>query len=135
MPLLSGVPTWLRILSYCMEDTQKFALKVCTKKWDENYKTLLTMCNINTLAMRRSIVRLCLLFKIISGDMSYPNLPFTIRVQPYQLRHLNTTQLSVPFAISNNFKSSFFLDTISAWNQLGFDRDGISLVFFKNQLL
>ncbi len=24
-----------------LEDTQKFALKVCTKKWDENYKTLL----------------------------------------------------------------------------------------------
>ena len=77
-----------------LEDTQKFALKVCTKKWDENYETLLTMCNIKTLAMRRSIVRLCLLFKIISGEIPYPNLPFTIRAQPYQLRHLNTKQLS-----------------------------------------
>ena len=49
----------------------------------------------------------------ISGDISYPNLPFTIRDQPYQLRHLNTTQLSVPFAISN-LKS----DGISLVNQL-----------------
>ena len=113
-----------------LEDTQKFALKVCTKKWDENYDTLLTMCNIKTLAMRRSIVRLCLLFKIIPGDISYPNLPFTIRVQLYQLRHLNTTQLSVPFASSNNFKFSFFANTITAWNKLRFDTDGISFAFF-----
>ncbi len=30
--------------------------------------------------------------------------------------------------MSNSFKFSFFPETIAAWNQLGFDTDGVSLI-------
>ncbi len=68
MLLPSGVPTWPCKDIKSLEDIQKFALKVCTKKWDENYtkNTLLTMCNLSTLADRRKTIRLCLLFKMSS---------------------------------------------------------------------
>ncbi len=117
-----------------LEDIQKFALKVCTKKWDANYNTLLTMCNLSTLADRRNKIRLCVLWKIISGDILYPNPPINIRDQHYQPRHLNTKQLSVQFAKSNSFKYSFFPETLSAWNKLNFDTQGLSFASFKRKL-
>ncbi len=51
----------------------------------KHYSTLLTMCNLNTLADRRNTIRLCILFKINSGDISYPNPPFTCRYNRFIL--------------------------------------------------
>ncbi len=86
------------------------------------------------LADRRNISRLRLLFKIILGDVLFESPPFEQVYHQYPHRHQNTQQLSVQFAKTNQFQSSFFLDTTSAWNNLNFNVDGISLQTFKSKL-
>ncbi len=90
----------------------------CTKSWSTNYESLIVSCNMDKLADRRNniISRLCLLFKIISGDVLFDSPPFEQVYHQYLHRHQNTQQLSVQFAKTNQFQSSFFLDTTSAWN-------------------
>ena len=118
----------------CIEDVQKLALSVCTKYWDSNYESLLSSCNMDTMSNRRNISRLCLLFKITSGDVFFENLPYDQPCQKYPSRHLNTQQLSVQFARTNTFQSSFFPGTTLAWNNLNFDTSGICLRTFKSKL-
>jgi len=33
----------------CLENVQKFALKVCTKNWNMDYESMLTSCNLEFL--------------------------------------------------------------------------------------
>ena len=44
----------------CLENVQKFALKVCTKSWNIDYESMLTSCNLTTLASRRRFKFVCL---------------------------------------------------------------------------
>ena len=118
-----------------MEDVQKFALRVCSKSWNSNYESLLSYCRVPTLSNRRKVLKLCLLFNIMTGRVVYPNKPFERAIAHYPIRHANTTQLSVPFARTNNFKNSYFPSTTALWNSLNFDISCISsLTSFKHAL-
>ena len=118
-----------------IEDVQKFALRVCTKSWESDYNSLLLMCNVDLMSDRRKFAQLCLLFKIIAGDASYPNPPYKQVTRQYPARHQNTLQFSVQYARTNQFQSSFFPNTTSTWNGLNFDTRGISIETFKSKLL
>ena len=50
-----------------IEKVQKFALRMCTKCWEEHYDNLLSLTNMPSLLKRREVSRLCLLYKIIYG--------------------------------------------------------------------
>ena len=77
----------------------------------------------------------CLLFNIMTGRVVYPNKPFERTIAHYPNRHANATQLSVPFARTNNFKNSYFPSTTALWNSLNFDTSCInSLTSFKHAL-
>ena len=118
-----------------IEDVQKFGLRVCTKNWDTNYDSLLLTCNVESMADRRTFTRLCLLFKIVAEDVSYPNPPYEIVDRHYESRQSNTQQLTVQFARTNHFKSSFFPCTTALWNSLNFDTSEIgSIETFKLKL-
>ena len=56
-----------------IEDVQKFALRVCSKSWNSNYESLLSYCRVPTLSNRRKVLKLCLLFNIITGRVVHPN--------------------------------------------------------------
>ena len=86
-----------------IEDVQKFALRVCSKSWNSNYKSLLSYCRVPSLSNRRKVLKLCLLFNIMTGRVVYPNKPFERAIAHYPNRHANATQLSVLFARTNNF--------------------------------
>ena len=119
-----------------IENTQKFALRVCNKSWGTCYEELLTTSSLTTMARRRSHLKLCMFFNIINQYISYPNPPFSKSVTLFPNRHANKVQLSVPFARTNIFKFSFFPSTINAWNTLEFDCTTInSLNSFKCALL
>ena len=81
-----------------IEDVQKFALRICLKSWNSNYESLLSYCHVPTLSNRRKVLKLCLLFNIMTGRVVYPNKPFERAIAHYPNRHANATQLSVPFA-------------------------------------
>ena len=116
-----------------IEDVQKFALRVCSKSWNSNYESLLSYCRIPSLSNRRKVLKLCLLFNIMTGRVVYPNNPFESAIAHYPNRHDNTTQLSVPFARTNHSKNSYFPSTTALWNTLHFDTSCISsFTLFKH---
>ena len=47
-----------------LEDTQKMALRICTRQWDLSYGDLLLNSKILTLAARREYLSLCTFYKI-----------------------------------------------------------------------
>ena len=105
--------------------------------WNSNYESLLSYCHVPTLTNRRKVLKLCLLFNIMTGRVVYPNKPFERPIAHYPNRHANATQLSVPFARTNSFKNSYFPSTTALWNSLNFDTSCImisSLTSFKHAL-
>ena len=78
----------------------------------------------------------CQLFNILTDRVTYPDKPFERITTLYPNRHVNTTQLSVPFTRTNNFKNSFFPSTTALWNSLNCDISPInSLASFKHALI
>ncbi len=59
-----------------IEDVQKCALKACTSHGALlNYNELLDYCDIPTMASRRKMAKLCLLFNILFYKVKYPTKP------------------------------------------------------------
>ena len=119
-----AIPVWDPHLSKdvdALESVQRFASKVCTKKWrDVSYEERLKMLNIDTLQSRRSQLKLCYLYKILNGQAYFKNSPLTLFSSVYNTRSHNLT-LNVPFTHSVSSFNSFFCRTARMWNQLPFD--------------
>ena len=47
-----------------LEKVQKFALKVCTGKWNMDYDSLLNFCKLSTLVSRRHYLKLSFLYQV-----------------------------------------------------------------------
>ena len=58
-----------------LENTQKFALRVCMKSWNSTYQELLTCAKLPSLQDRRTRASLCHLFKIINNLTDFPDAP------------------------------------------------------------
>ena len=86
-----------------LENTQKFALKVCTKHWNLGYQDLLELTNSPSLQSRRLYFKLCTLYKIVHNLVYFPpNVisPKYISVTPEPFLHQ-------PFARTTAYYSSF----------------------------
>ena len=51
-----------------LEKVQKFALKVCTGKWNVDHENLLNSCKLPTLVSRRQYLKLSFLYQVIHGS-------------------------------------------------------------------
>ena len=118
------IPVWDPHLSKdieALESVQRFASKVCTKKWrDVSYEDRLKLMNIDTLRSRRLQLKLCYLYKILNGQAYFINSPLTLFSSIYNTRSHNLT-LNVPFTRSASSFNSFFCQTVRMWNQLPLD--------------
>ena len=103
-----------------LEDTQKFALKICTKRWNYNYTNLLQLANLPALVNRRSYLKLCSLFKIVKGLSYFPPDMIKERVS-YPYFYTGPPLLFCPFARTNSYKFSFIPSSVSLWNNLPTD--------------
>ena len=56
-----------------LENVQKFALKMCSKRWDQAYSQLLQLFDITKLSERRLYLDLCTMFKIVHGLFHFPS--------------------------------------------------------------
>ena len=73
-----------------LEDTQKFALRICTRKWNMGYQDLLELTNCPTLRNRRLYLKMCTLYKIVHNLIYFPSsvvLPKHNSVVPTPLLH------------------------------------------------
>ena len=88
----------------CLENVQKFALKVCTKSWNIDYESMLTSCNLTSLASRWRFLKLCILYQITHGTLNFPNTPVANRVLPaVNLRSYTPYLLYRPVAHTNAY--------------------------------
>ena len=86
-----------------LENTQKMALRICTRQWDLSYGDLLLNSKILTLAARREYLSLCTFYKIIHNQMFFP--PNILHFKkPVSIRSTSCLKLVQPFARSNAFK-------------------------------
>ena len=121
-PLLEyAVPVWDPHLVkdiHALESVQQFATKVCTKTWrDVSYSERLCILNLPTLQVRRMLQKLCLLDKIIHGNVFVPNCPVKFRHNQYSTRS-GSYNIQVPFARTAGFYNSFFCHSTRLWNTL-----------------
>ena len=91
-----------------VENTQRFALRICLKNWRASYDSLLSRCGIPCLSTRRNFLKLCWLFNIFSGRIVLPCSPLSRRCSLYPNRYPNSIQLTTLHTRTNSFKYSFF---------------------------
>ena len=120
--------------SEILEKTQHFALKMCSHKWDNDYSSLLSTFNLPTLSIRRSISKLCLLYKITNNLLYFPSDMFIRKPLPsYASRHFDPLTFTIPFSHSSASQNSFVPSVLSLWNPLpSHVKSSSSLITFKS---
>lgn len=53
-----------------LEKGQRFAIRVCLGQWELTHEELLSVSGLPTLKSRRTVARLCYLFKILNNNMT-----------------------------------------------------------------
>ncbi len=89
-----------------LENVHKFAARVVTQKWKENYADLLNSLHWNTLKTRRTLQKLKLCYRIVNNQSILPANTFIPHPHP-NLRTHHTKALFKPFASTSTFKNSF----------------------------
>ena len=118
-----------------LENIQKFACRVCLKRWDLSYPAMLRTLSIPTLAARRQQLKLCTFFRYVNQLSIAPIANITHRVPPFQSRHIHDLAYVCPIARTNQYMYSFVPHTINLWNNLpDFVVYSESLVTFKHSL-
>lgn len=119
---------------HLLEDVQKFACRVCLKRWDLDYDSMLQLLSIPPLTIRREYLKLTTMYNIIHGHSHFPSGLFAHSNFPYSSnRSLNFTR---PFAHTNYLYHSFVPSVIGLWNNLPHSLKAMpSISTFKRSLL
>ena len=133
---LSGIPPQNSFYSTLLEKTQLFALRMCSHNWSSDYYSLLSSHNISPLSTRRSISKLCLVYKISNKLIYFPSDCFVPKpLHTHRSRHYDSLMYSVPFSRTSASKNSFVPSALSLWNPLPYRvKSSISLTEFKNNV-
>ena len=94
-----------------LENTQKLALKIFSRKWNLGYQELLDLANCPTLYNRRQYFKLCIIYKITNQLIYFPTDVLSPRPNSSVLLPL----IHQPFARTNAFFSYFVPSSISLW--------------------
>ena len=102
-----------------LEDTQKFALRMCLKEWSCDYQEVLELSSFPTLQNRRCYQKLTTLFKIVNHLLVFPPDKVQKKHQARPSLHPNSDHmLHHPFARTTASQFSFIPHTVSVWNNL-----------------
>ena len=104
-----------------LKSVEKFALKVCLKRWDLSYNELLPISGITSLESRRVIVKLLMVYKIIYKMIFFDKagfVPSSLRRSPYVNHPLTITTY---LCSSDQFKYSSIVHMIDLCNSLVID--------------
>ena len=65
-----------------LESVQKFVCKVCLKRWDVDYDSMLHLLGITRLSTHRQFLKLVLLYEAVNGLTYFPPRIFAPRSSP-----------------------------------------------------
>ena len=117
-----------------LEAVQKFACKVCLKRWNLDYNSMLQLLNLPSLSVRREFLKLTTMYNIIDGFLQFPSGIFVQSNFPYCCNH--STNFIRPFARTNYLYHSFVPSVISMWNNLpNYVKTCTFISSFKSSLL
>ena len=101
-----------------LERVQHFALKISLKKWSSHYSEKLSIANLPTLAQRRSMAKLIILYKLVNNLIDFPSGYFFTCKPSYNLRNSHM-KVRLPHRARTDYMSfSFFPSTTQIWNTL-----------------
>ena len=100
-----------------LDSVHKFAARVVTNKWKENYADLLNSLQWNTLKTRQTLQKLKLCYRIVNNQSILPANTFLPHPYPNSRTH-HTKALFKPFASTTAFKKSCYISTVPLWNSL-----------------
>ena len=117
-----------------LESVQKFAFRVCTKRWREPHNHLRNLLKLPLLKDRRKKLKLTVVYKCLNGLMVMPsNIFFPVNRSSWNLRSHGSIFLYQPFAHTNSYFHSCVPSSVSLWNQLPENfHHCLSLPFFKS---
>ena len=101
-----------------LESVQKFALRMCLKRWDSSYDDLLDASKLTRLSTRRKFLCLLYFYKAVNGLIITPDNLIAARHCNYYTRSSCHATYYQPLAHSNMYHNSFFPSTILLWNSL-----------------
>ena len=101
-----------------LEKVQKFALRISYKAWKEQYTSLLERSGLQPLAIQRKPMKLCYLYHLIQGDITFSKAPIIPRNLEPRLRNFYPQLLCQPYCTSTSYMFSFFPHVIALWNAL-----------------
>ena len=122
--------------STLLKKTQLFAIRMCSHNWSSDYYSLLPSHNISPLSTRRSISKLCLVYKISNKLIYFPSDCFIPKpLHTHCFRHYDGLMYSVPFSRTSASKNSFVPSALSFWNPLTYSvKSSTSLTEFKHNV-
>ena len=74
-----------------LESVQKFAFKLCCKRWDTSYSENLYHSLLPELSFRRKYLSLSYFYNLIHGHFEFPDMPATLRQPTYSTRSSHAT--------------------------------------------
>ena len=81
-----------------LESVQRFACRVCTKRWDDSYSDMLHILNIPPLSeRRRKLLKVCHLYKIVHWFIDFPKERVPLVLKPFtdRLFHIMLKKLPI----------------------------------------
>ena len=101
-----------------LESVQRFAAKLCTKRWSDPPSQLMMSLRWPSLRTRRSRQKAFLCRRIIKDESVIPSHKFFHPHPNPNPRTQHTCPVLVPFARTISFQSSFFVSACRLWNSL-----------------
>ena len=118
-----------------LEQTQKFALRMCFRDWSCPYQELLVQAETPSLAERRERAKLCHLYKIVHGLTDCQSAPVQVKSPAYNTRQVTDFTLENIRTNTSQFLYSFFPHSISLWNSQSTNtQTALSFYTFKQLL-
>ncbi len=98
-----------------LESVQRFASRVCLKNWSCEYPEMLNSLNLPSLATRRKVINLSLMYKIANGLAMFPEAPLSSVHHPYATRYVHNLSFCNIQAHTSRLLYSYFPGTINLW--------------------
>ena len=98
------------------------------------YSNMLELTGLPTLESRRSLLKLCLNFKIVHGLVYFPDNLYTVSTTRSCSRLSHSLSLCPYSNSSSQFHYSYIPHSISLWNSLPIDPSNYNFVDFKSVL-
>ena len=119
-----------------LESVQKFACRVCLKRWDLDYYNMLLLLDIPPLSTRRKYLKLTVMYNIVKNNYHFPPDIFVRQHFPYRSRQEANAIFFRPFARTQYLYYSFIPSVIMLWNSLPLSiKHSSSISSFKRSLL